>query len=185
MVSWSAGEVAILLANADKGILALMRLFPTRSKVGIRSAARRYGTKIGKSGCVKWTRPEITVVRREAMNGISSIQRFLPARSRSSIKAKIKHLRIPFLREESKRGAEHWRGKLVVPPKIHPLVGKLITEMNRQLVLPGELCRRAGVGRMTFGSWRENEHLPKLDCLIACFQALGRDLIVGVLKDGV
>lgn len=67
-------------------------------------------------------------------------------------------------------------------PKAHPLVRKLSTLMNQQSVSRAELCETAGISTGTFTSWR-TAYSPSLPALEACFNVLGKRLIVGNMGD--
>lgn len=76
---------------------------------------------------------------------------------------------------------ERWRGKIPVPERAHPLVRKLFEEMNAQLTTLNEVAERSGVDRQTISGWRYTG-TPMTVNLVACFNALGLDLLVGPLK---
>lgn len=73
--------------------------------------------------------------------------------------------------------ANHMRGHVAVPEDVHPLVRKLFVEMNRQKTTIKELSLRSGVGVQTISGWRYS-YMPRLDTLDACFNALGKTLVV-------
>lgn len=83
----------------------------------------------------------------------------------------------PSRRGPSKVGTCRWRGRLSIPKHAHPLVRRLIVELNRQDTTMHELAARSGVHMRTIQSWR-HKTLPKVDLLEACFTALGYRLRV-------
>ena len=83
---------------------------------------------------------------------------------------------------KGREGGERWRGKLPIPPQAHPLVRLLITECNEQRVTLRELALKAGCFPKTLSGWRYSTQ-PSLENLIACFNALGLDLVVAPLKE--
>lgn len=75
-------------------------------------------------------------------------------------------------RGPSKVGGCRWRGRLTIPKHAHPLVRRLIHELNRQGTTMHELAERSGVHLRTIQAWR-HKSLPKVDLLEACFNSLG------------
>lgn len=72
----------------------------------------------------------------------------------------------------SRVGSCRWRGRLTIPKHAHPLVRRLILELNRQSTTMHELSERSGVHLRTIQTWR-HKNLPKIDLLEACFNTLG------------
>jgi hypothetical protein len=72
---------------------------------------------------------------------------------------------------------ERWRGRIPIPDRAHPLVRRLVAEMNKRRVTVREIAARAGVDYQTISAWRYRAQ-PSLENLIACFNALGCDLVV-------
>jgi lambda repressor-like predicted transcriptional regulator len=83
----------------------------------------------------------------------------------------------PSRRGKSRVGTCRWRGRLTIPKHAHPLVRRLILELNRQSTTMQELAERSGVHLRTIQTWR-HKNLPKIDLLEACFNTLGMRLIV-------
>lgn len=77
---------------------------------------------------------------------------------------------------------ERWRGKLPIPARGHPLVRKLFEACNEQLTTVQELADRSGVDRQTISGWRYTAN-PSTVNIVACFNALGLDLVVAPLKE--
>lgn len=83
----------------------------------------------------------------------------------------------PSRQGKSRVGSCRWRGRLILPKHAHPLVRRLILELNRQGTTMQELAERSGVHLRTIQAWR-HKNLPKVDLLEACFNTLGYRLRV-------
>ena len=78
------------------------------------------------------------------------------------------------------RGNTHgtrWRGKLPVPAHAHPLVRRLIAEMNRQRTTLSEVSDRAGLRRGTVSDWRYRRE-PTLSNFVAALNVLDLELVI-------
>lgn len=72
--------------------------------------------------------------------------------------------------------------RLKVPEKAHPLVRQLLIEMNREMIGLSDLAERSGIAMSTLRGWRTRRN-PRVNDLEACFNALGKRLIVAHLPD--
>lgn len=80
------------------------------------------------------------------------------------------------------RMGTRWRGKIPIPPHAHPLVRELITAANEQQTTITEIAGRTNMPRETISDWRYCR-MPRVDNLVAAFNALDLDLAVVPLKD--
>lgn len=62
-----------------------------------------------------------------------------------------------------------------IPAKAHPLVRRLIKEMNEQQICMLDVAERAGINKNTMRRWREKSN-PRINDLEACFNVLGLEL---------
>lgn len=70
-----------------------------------------------------------------------------------------------------------------VPEHAHPLVRKLIEEMNRQQCTYKTMTKRTGLHQDTIRRWRDKS-TPRVGDLEACFTVLGKRLtVVGAGRD--
>lgn len=67
------------------------------------------------------------------------------------------------------------RGKITIPDHAHPLVRRLIAEMNEQQTTFAEVSARSNVGVDTIRFWA-GRHMPRLDTFEAALNVLGYEL---------
>lgn len=70
-----------------------------------------------------------------------------------------------------------FRSKLSVAPAAHPLVRKLIEEMNKQQIGLLDMADRSGVNKNTIKDWRTRT-VPTIDNIEACLNVVGLRLAV-------
>lgn len=68
-----------------------------------------------------------------------------------------------------------WRGPIAVPQHAHPLVRRLVEEMNYQQLGVLDLAERSGIHKDSLKEWR-GRAMPRLDLIDAAFGALGYEL---------
>jgi hypothetical protein len=74
------------------------------------------------------------------------------------------------------------RGRIRVPQHTHPLVRRLIVEMNEQRATFAEVSKRSGVAVDTIRFW-PTRAMPRLDLFDAALGALGLELTVREKQD--
>lgn len=67
--------------------------------------------------------------------------------------------------------------RLSIPGRAHPLVRRLVEEMNKQQIGVLDMCERSGVNKNTFRDWRTRT-IPTVDNIEACFNVLGLRLTI-------
>lgn len=67
--------------------------------------------------------------------------------------------------------------RLAIPERAHPLVKALYRTMKVEQCSVAELSVRSGVERNTIRNWRHHSN-PRLTDIVACFQVLGKRLVV-------
>lgn len=72
--------------------------------------------------------------------------------------------------------------RLTVAKRAHPLVKRLVDEMNRQQIGLLDMSERSGVNKNTLKDWRTRT-VPTVDNLNACFTVLGMELSVRHAKN--
>lgn len=75
------------------------------------------------------------------------------------------------------RAGTRWRGKLKPPQHAHPLVRRLIEELNDQQTTMTEVAERAGLRRCAIGDWGRSYN-PRVDHLEAALNVIGFELRV-------
>lgn len=68
-----------------------------------------------------------------------------------------------------------FRGPLPIPQHAHPLVRRLVEEMNERKMGVLDLAKISGIHKDSLKEWR-NRALPRLDLIDAAFGALGYEL---------
>lgn len=75
-------------------------------------------------------------------------------------------------RKEGRR----WRGKLKIPAHAHPLVRRLIAELNKQDTTMTEASAQAGLHKASIRNWGAHYH-PRVDALEAALAVAGLKLV--------
>ena len=65
--------------------------------------------------------------------------------------------------------------RLTVAERAHPLVKRLVAEMNEQQIGLLDMAERSGVNKNTIKDWRTRT-VPTVDNIDACFSVLGLSL---------
>lgn len=65
--------------------------------------------------------------------------------------------------------------RLTLPTHAHPLVRRLIEEMNWQRIGVLDMAERTGISKNTIKDWRTRT-VPTIEALEACFNVLGMKL---------
>ena len=67
-------------------------------------------------------------------------------------------------------------------PNAHPLVKRLVQEMNSQRVSATYVCERAGVTTNSISKWKNNKRIFDINSIEACFNVLGLTITVKAKK---
>lgn len=73
--------------------------------------------------------------------------------------------------------------RLSTPDRAHPLVRRLVEEMNKQRIGVLDMAERSGVNKNTFKEWRTRT-VPTIDNIEACFTVLGYRLTIARDDEG-
>lgn len=123
-----------------------------------------------------WSEHDDEALRRNAKHGPLVIAEML-GRSPKAVKDRARRLGVKLAHAPRGDHGEHWRGKLAVGTHAHPLVRRLIAELNRERTTLNEVAERSGVSRHTVYQWRYTRQ-PRLDNFIAALNAIDLDLTI-------
>lgn len=123
-----------------------------------------------------WSEQDDEALRRNAKHGPVVIAAMLE-RSPKAVRQRANLLGVKLARAPRSGHGDHWRGNLKVPNHAHPLVRRLVAEMNRERTTFDEVSERSGVGVSTIKLWRTRRR-PYLDNFIAALNAIDLDLTI-------